>query len=139
MITPARTPGDTDWFMHDRFGLFIHFGLYSLAARHEWVKYNEAIPDSVYQSYFAEFNPDLYDPRSWAAAARQAGMKYVVLTTKHHEGFCLWDSKLTDYKITNTPLWQRCLAPLCGCLPRRRAEGRLLSLVDRLASPAIPH
>ena len=120
MITPARTPGNTDWFMHDRFGLFIHFGLYSLAARHEWVKYNEAIPDSVYQSYFAEFNPDLYDPRSWAAAARQAGMKYVVLTTKHHEGFCLWDSKLTDYKITNTPYGKDALHPYVDAF---RAEG----------------
>jgi alpha-L-fucosidase len=120
MMTPARTPGDTDWFMHDRFGLFIHFGLYSLAARHEWVKYNEAIPDSVYQTYFAEFNPDLYDPRSWAAAARQAGMKYVVLTTKHHEGFCLWDSKLTDYKITNTPYGKDALHPYVEAF---RAEG----------------
>ncbi len=120
MMTPARTPGDTDWFMHDRFGLFIHFGLYSLAARHEWVKYNEAIPDSVYQTYFAEFNPDLYDPRSWAAAARQAGMKYVVLTTKHHEGFCLWDSKLTDYKITNTPYGKDALHPYVDAF---RAEG----------------
>ncbi len=120
MMTPARTPGDTDWFMHDRFGLFIHFGLYSLAARHEWVKYNEAIPDSVYQTYFAEFNPDLYDPRSWAAAARQAGMKYVVLTTKHHEGFCLWDSNLTDYKITNTPYGKDALHPYVEAF---RAEG----------------
>ena len=120
MMKPARTSGDTSWFMHDRFGLFIHFGLYSLAARHEWVKYNEAIPDSVYQSYFAEFNPDLYDPRSWAAAARQAGMKYVVLTTKHHEGFCLWDSKYTDYKITNTPYGKDALHPYVDAF---RAEG----------------
>ncbi len=72
------------------------------------------------QSYFAEFNPDLYDPRSWAAAARQAGMKYVVLTTKHHEGFCLWDSKLTDYKITNTPYGKDALHPYVDAF---RAEG----------------
>jgi alpha-L-fucosidase len=131
MLAPARTPGDTSWFVHDRFGLFIHFGLYSLAARHEWVKYNEAIPDSVYQTYFAEFNPDLYDPHSWAVAARQAGMKYVVLTTKHHEGFCLWDSKLTDYKITNTPYGKDALHPYVDAF---RAEGLKIgfyhSLID---------
>jgi alpha-L-fucosidase len=131
MITPARTPGNTCWFVNDRFGLFIHFGLYSLAARHEWVKYNEAIPDSVYQNYFAEFNPDLYDPHSWAVAARQAGMKYVVLTTKHHEGFCLWDSKLTDYNITNTRYGKDALHPYVDAF---RAEGLRIgfyhSLID---------
>jgi len=88
----------------DRFGMFIHFGLYSLAGRHEWVKSIEAIPDDVYDGkYFTRFNPDKFDAKKWAKAAKAAGMKYAVLTTKHHEGFCLWDSKYTDYKITNTP------------------------------------
>ena len=120
MQTPAPTHGDMKWFTHDRFGMFIHWGLYSLAARHEWVKYNEAIPDDVYQHYFEQFNPDLYDPRQWAHAAREAGMKYVVLTTKHHEGFCLWDSKLTDYKITNTPYGKDALHAYVDAF---RAEG----------------
>ena len=92
------------WWQHDRFGMFIHFGLYSAAARHEWVKSYEYIPDEEYDAkYFLRFNPDLFDAREWVAAAKRAGMKYVVLTTKHHEGFCLWDTKTTDYKITNTP------------------------------------
>ena len=102
MLKPEPTRGDTTWFVHDRFGLFIHFGLYALAARHEWVKNRERMSDADYQKYFDHFNPDLYDPRSWAQSAREAGMKYAVLTTKHHEGFCLWDSKLTDYKATST-------------------------------------
>ena len=96
------TPGDTAWFTHDRFGMFIHFGLYAMPARHEWVKNYEEIPEDHYDLYFKHFNPDLYDPKEWARQAKAAGMKYVVMTTKHHEGFCLFDSKYTDYKSTNT-------------------------------------
>lgn len=98
-----KTPGDTAWFTHDRFGMFIHWGLYSMPARHEWVKSRECIPEDHYDLYFKNFNPDLFDPKEWARQAKAAGMKYAVLTTKHHEGFCLFDSQYTDYKSTNTP------------------------------------
>lgn len=98
-----KTPGDTTWFTADRFGMFIHFGLYAMPARHEWIKSRECIPEEKYDLYFKHFNPDLYDPREWARQAKAAGMKYAVLTTKHHEGFCLFDSQYTDYKVTNTP------------------------------------
>ena len=98
-----KTPGDTAWFTHDRFGMFIHFGLYAMPARHEWIKMREMITEEHYDKYFKYFNPDMYDPKEWARQAKAAGMKYVVLTTKHHEGFCLFDSKFTDYKSTNTP------------------------------------
>ena len=80
--------GDTSWFVKDRFGMFIHWGLYALGARHEWLKNKERMTDERYQRYFDHFDPDLYDPAEWAAAAKAAGMKYVVLTAKHHEGFC---------------------------------------------------
>lgn len=112
--------GDTSWFTRDRFGLFIHWGTYSAAARHEWVKYREEIPDDEYQKYFQRFNPDLYDPVSWAREAKNAGMKYFVVTTKHHEGFCLWDSALTDYKAPNTPAGRDLLAPMVEAF---KAEG----------------
>ena len=98
-----KTPGDTEWFRHDRFGMFIHFGLYALPARHEWIKNIECTPEEKYQRYFAHFEPDLLDAREWAKQAKAAGMKYAVLTTKHHEGFCLFDTAYTDYKVTNTP------------------------------------
>ena len=98
-----KTPGDTVWFKHDRFGMFIHWGLYAMPARHEWVKYQETMLDEKYDKYFKYFNPDMYDPREWARQAKAAGMKYVVLTAKHHEGFCMWDTQYTDYKCTNTP------------------------------------
>lgn len=98
-----KTPGNTSWFIHDRFGMFIHFGLYAMPARHEWIMTREQMTDEHYQNYFKHFNPDLFDAREWAKVAKAAGMKYAVLTAKHHEGFCLFDSAYTDFKITNTP------------------------------------
>ena len=92
----------TQWFMDARFGMFIHFGLYAIPARGEWVKGIEKMSDGEYRKYFDEFNPDRCDMREWARLARQAGMKYAVLTAKHHDGFCLFDSGLTDFKSTNT-------------------------------------
>jgi alpha-L-fucosidase len=70
-----RATGDASWFIHHRFGLFIHWGLYALPARHEWVKSYECMTDEEYQKYFDHFAPDLYDPHAWARAARDAGMK----------------------------------------------------------------
>lgn len=90
------------WWVNDRFGMFIHWGLYSLPARHEWVRNKEQISNEDYQKYFDNFNPDLYNPREWAKTAKAAGMKYAVITTKHHEGFTLFDSKFTNYKSTKT-------------------------------------
>lgn len=112
--------GDTSWFTHDRFGMFIHWGLYSMPARHEWVRHNEKIDNETYQVYFDLFNPDLFDPKQWAKAAREAGMKYFVITTKHHEGFCLWDTKYTDYKAPNTPAGRDLLREVVDAF---RAEG----------------
>ena len=98
-----KTDGKTDWFTNDRFGMFIHFGLYSMSAKWEWYKTTDLISEAHYDKYFEHFNPDMLDAREWARKAKAAGMKYAVLTTKHHEGFCLFDSDYTDYKITNTP------------------------------------
>ncbi|MGF7039912.1 alpha-L-fucosidase [Mucilaginibacter lappiensis] len=100
--TDAQKEKRMEWWKDDRFGMFIHWGLYSGAARHEWVKHNEKIDNAGYQKYFDQFNPDMFDPQKWAKQAKAAGMKYAVLTTKHHEGFCLFDSKFTDYKAPNT-------------------------------------
>ena len=110
-----------EWFLRDRFGLFIHWGLYSQPARGsgdrvhgglaEWVRHNERLTDADYRRFFDHFDPDLYDPAAWAQAAKAAGMRYAVLTTKHHDGFCLWDSQLTDYKATNTPAGRDLVRP----------------------------
>lgn len=95
------------WWLHDRFGMFIHWGLYAQPARHEWVKRYEKITTAEYQKYFEAFEPDLYDPKAWARMAKQAGMKYAVITTKHHEGFCLFETKYTDYQASEAPLCRR--------------------------------
>ena len=91
------------WFTDARFGMFIHWGLYAIPARGEWVRSVERIPKEDYMPYFSQFNPVDFQPKQWAKAAKDAGMKYVVLTAKHHDGFCLFDSQYTDFKSTNTP------------------------------------
>lgn len=94
------------WFTDARFGMFIHWGLYAIPAREsrsEWIRSVDRVTDEEYQQYFDTFNPSDYDPKKWARLAKEAGMKYAVLTTKHHDGFCLFDSKYTDFKSTNTP------------------------------------
>lgn len=121
----------TEWFLHDRFGMFIHWGLYAIPARGEWVRSVERISNEDYQKYFDEFDPVDYNPKEWAKAAKQAGMKYAVLTAKHHDGFCLFDSKLTEYKSTNTKAGRDLVAEF---LEAFRAEdikvGLYFSLID---------
>jgi len=91
-----------EWFKNARFGMFIHWGLYAIPARGEWIRGQQPFTAEEYQVYFNMFDPVDYNPKEWARLAKQAGMKYAVLTTKHHDGFCLFDSKLTDFKATNT-------------------------------------
>lgn len=89
-----------EWFTEVRFGLFVHFGIYSGAARGEWVQHSERLTDAEYLPYFERFEPDRFDAVAIARTARESGMGYAVLTTKHHDGFCLWDSALTDFSST---------------------------------------
>lgn len=126
----------TKWFTEARFGLFIHWGLYSMPARHEWVMNKEKISAEEYHKYFKRFNPDLYDPKEWAREAKNAGMKYFVITTKHHEGFCLWDSKYTDYKATNTPARRDLLKPMVEAF---RNEGLRVGFYYSLLDWHHPH
>lgn len=128
-----------DWFTKARFGMFIHWGLYSIPARGEWVKTQERTTTEDYQKYFDEFNPVDYDPKKWAKLAKQAGMKYAVLTSKHHDGFCLFDSKLTDYKCTNTKAGRDLVREY---LEAFRAEGIKVGLYYSLIDwhhPDYPH
>lgn len=94
---PSLSEPRTGWFRHERFGLFVHYGLYSVAARHEWVMNYEEIDPAVYARYADYFEPDLFDARALARTARDTGAAYVVLTAKHHEGFCLWDTATTSF------------------------------------------
>jgi alpha-L-fucosidase len=90
-----------NWFNEARFGMFIHWGAYAVAARGEWVMNRERIAPAEYaQRHIAHFKAERYDPREWARLATRAGMKYMVLTTRHHDGFCLWDSRTSRLTAT---------------------------------------
>ncbi|MDY5730067.1 MAG: alpha-L-fucosidase, partial [Eubacteriales bacterium] len=128
-----------EWFKHDRFGMFIHWGLYSIPARGEWLRSTEQISKEDYMPYFDEFDPKDYDPKKWAKLAKQAGMKYVVLTAKHHDGFCLFDSKYTDFKATNTKAKRDLVKEYVEAV---RAEGLKVGLYFSLidwSHPDYPH
>lgn len=90
------------WWRAARFGMFIHWGLYAIPARGEWVMHAERVRIGEYEKMAKVFNPVKYDPRSWARLARRAGMRYMVLTTKHHDGFCLFDTKTTRFNAVRS-------------------------------------
>lgn len=89
------------WFQDSKFGMFIHWGVYSVLGDGEWVMNTQRIDKQTYQKLPAFFNPISYDPREWVALAKAAGMKYITITSKHHDGFAMWDSKLTDWDIVD--------------------------------------
>ncbi|MBM4091237.1 MAG: alpha-L-fucosidase [Planctomycetes bacterium] len=99
------------WWQQSRFGMFIHWGLYAVPAGQwkedthhaEWIRTTARIPIEQYDGFVAQFNPTKFDADQWARMAKRAGMKYLVITSKHHDGFCLWPSKLTDYDMDSTP------------------------------------
>ena len=125
-----RTDQMMEKWRADRFGIMIHWGIYSIPGGSwqgqevkyaaEWIKVNRAVPAADYDALVKQFNPTAYDPKAWAKLFKATGAKYVVITTKHHDGFCLWDSKFTDYDIGSTPYHQDLLKPLAEAV---RAEG----------------
>ena len=100
-----------EWWKDARFGMFIHWGLYSIPAGEwkeetnhaEWIRTTAQIPLQEYDQFAGQFNPEKYNPAAWVQIAKQAGMKYIVITSKHHDGFCLFDSKYTDFDVLSTP------------------------------------
>lgn len=106
-LIPARAqdtnaPARTQWWRDAKFGIFIHFGLYAIPGRGEWVQWNEQIPVSEYAKLADEFNPTNFTPASWAELAKSAGAKYVVLTSRHHDGFALFDDGTNQFTSVNT-------------------------------------
>jgi alpha-L-fucosidase len=109
--TPAQHDSRMAWWREARFGMFIHWGLYAIPAgvykdrtdHAEWFLETTQMPVSEYEKYAAKFNPMKFDARQWVAIARKAGMKYIVITSKHHDGFGLFPSALTDWCVKSTP------------------------------------
>lgn len=108
------------WFPESRFGMFIHFGLYALLGRGEWVMYNDNIPRDEYEKLARRFNPRKFNAEEWVELAESAGARYITVTAKHHDGFCLFDSQLTDFKITNTPFRRDLIGELIAACQRRK-------------------
>jgi alpha-L-fucosidase len=103
-----------EWWREAKFGMFLHWGLYSVPAGEwegksgyaEWIMEEAHIPVSRYEQFAKEFDPEKFDAKAWVKTAKDAGMQYVVITSKHHDGFCLWPTKLTDWSICRTPWYQ---------------------------------
>ena len=129
----------TEWYRDARFGMFIHWGLYAIPARGEWVRSMEQIPHEDYCHLTEEFTAENYNPREWARLAKKAGMKYAVLTAKHHDGFCLFDTKLTDYNSMNAACHKDLVKEF---LEAFRAEGIKVGLYFSIIDwrhPDFPH
>ena len=99
---PQHASQRMKWWSDARFGMFIHWGAYAIPARGEWVMYAEKIPADTYARFADEFKPTRYDPAAWVALAQEAGMKYMVLTARHHDGFSLFDSKVSNFTAPKT-------------------------------------
>jgi len=102
----------TAWWQHDRFGMFIHWGIYAVPADSskgiaEWYMHNHKVPVAEYEKFAAQFNPVKFDADEWVRIAKDAGMKYIIITSKHHDGFCMFDSKLTEYDIIDATPFDR--------------------------------
>ena len=114
--------GAKHWFHEKRFGMFVHWGIYSVGGIHEQEQMRLHIPPAQYQRYASRFDPVTFDPAQWLDLAQEAGSEYLVFTAKHHDGFCMWDTRETDYNIMNTPYGKdvlRMLADECHkrCFP----------------------
>ena len=114
--SPSSEAERTAWYRAAKFGMFIHWGAYSVASvEASWPIMEPGtwnISEADYVSLYKVFNPVRYDPKAWVELARAAGQRYMVITTKHHDGFCMFDSALTDYKITRTPYGKDVIAML---------------------------
>ena len=108
-----------DWWFERRFGMFVHWGIYAIHGIHEQEQWRYRVPRAEYVKLPQQWNPVKYDPNAWLDLADEAGMKYMCLTTKHHDGFCLWDTKQTSYNTMNTPYGKDVLRLLADACHRR--------------------
>ncbi len=109
-----------DWFFEKRFGMFVHWGLYAIEGWHEQDQLRRRIPRAKYVELRKRWNPAKFNPDAWLDLAEEAGMRYITLTTKHHDGFCLWDTKLTSYNTMNTPYGKDIVRQLADACHRRK-------------------
>jgi alpha-L-fucosidase len=108
-----------DWFFEKRFGMFIHWGIYSIPAWHEQHQWRARVPREEYVKLAGQWNPTKFDPGNWLDLMETAGMRYITITTKHHDGFCLWDTRQTKFNTMNTPYGQDIIGKLSDVCHKR--------------------
>ena len=140
-----------DWFFSQRFGMFVHWGLYAIPAWHEQVLWRGGAGTSGagdspggwtrerYEQLAGQFNPERFDPDAWLDLAEEAGMEYLCFTTKHHDGFCMWDTAHTEYKVTNSPYGKDVLAMVADACHRRGIRLGLYYSLPDWHHPAYPN
>ena len=109
-----------NWFRQAKYGLFLHYGLYSLLGRHEWVQLQEKIPVAEYAKLANDFTAECFDAEHIVQFAADCGMRYINITTRHHDSFCLFRSKQTDFNSLNTPCKRDLVAELATACAKRR-------------------
>lgn len=120
-----------NWFQDARFGMFIHWGLYSILGKQEWVMHTDSIPVPEYERLVQQFNPARFDAEQWVRIAADAGQKYIIITSRHHDGFSMYDTALSDYKVTNSPFQRDPIAELADACARHGVKlGFYVSLLD---------
>jgi alpha-L-fucosidase len=128
------------WWQEARFGMFIHWGVYAILARDAWPMYQEHIPAEEYKKLADRFNPQNYNPAEWVALAKEAGMKYIVITTRHHDGFCLFNSEVSDFTSFKTAAKRDLIGEFAeACHKAGMRMGFYYSLVDWRFPGVLPH
>lgn len=140
VIPPVRRFGDgRDWFFDKRFGLFVHWGLYSIPAWHEQHQWRARVPRKQYVKLAEQWNPSKFDPDGWLDLMESVGMKYITITTKHHDGFCLWDTKFTKFNTMNTPYKKDIIGMLADACHRRNVPLCLYYSIADWNHPCYPN
>jgi alpha-L-fucosidase len=116
----ARFGDSRDWFFEKRYGMFVHWGLYSIPGWHEQHQWRARVPRNEYVKLASQWNPVKFNPDQWLDLMEEAGMKYITITTKHHDGFCLWDTKQTIFNTMNTPYKQDIIGKLSDACNKRK-------------------
>lgn len=138
--TEIKKFGDArDWFFSKRYGMFIHWGIYSIPGWHEQHQWRARVPRAEYVKLASQWNPVKFNPDKWLDLMESAGMEYITVTTKHHDGFCLWDTKLTKFNTMNTPYGQDIIAKLADACHRRSVPLCLYYSIADWNHPAYPN
>ena len=134
-----RFTDERKWFHEKRFGMFVHWGVYAVAGVHEQIWWRYGMAASEYAKLPPQFHPRAFDPEQWLDLAQEAGMEYLVFTTKHHDGFCLWDTAETDWNVMHTPYGKDIVGMLAEACHRRNFPLELYYSCVDWHHPAYPN